>query len=38
MQLMTKVTIRAGKNGGAIIINYYSDDELERLVTHLSEK
>lgn len=33
--LGTRVTLRHGKKGGTLVIHYYSDEELEGLITHL---
>lgn len=33
--LGTRVTLRHGKKGGTLVIHYYSDEELEGLVTHI---
>ncbi len=37
-QLATKVSVQSKGRGGAIIISYYSDDELERLIGLFSEE
>src|SRR5574340_106631 len=33
--LGTRVTLRHGKKGGTLVIHYYSDEELDGLITHL---
>ena len=37
LQLGTKVRIQAGKKGGKIEVEYYSDDELDRLIELLTD-
>lgn len=34
-RLGTKVTLRHGKKGGSLVIHYYSDEELNGLISHL---
>lgn len=36
LALGTKVTLHNGKKGGSITIHYYSDEELNRLIDHIS--
>jgi ParB family chromosome partitioning protein len=35
--LGTKVSLRAGKNGGTLTIHYYSDEELDALMKRLAK-
>lgn len=35
-RLGTKVNVRHGKKGGSVIIHYYSNEELETIVSHIS--
>jgi ParB family chromosome partitioning protein len=34
-RLGTKVTLRHGKKGGVVAIHYYSDEELDTIVSHI---
>ena len=33
--LGTRVTLRHGKKGGTLVIHYYSDEELDGLISHI---